>query len=227
MSEVLIAYERNFDTLLLESVGFLVDSLKHHPVMDENHSLSRASILFSLMMLEAAANTCTEQLDLEGAISKEIDRLPILGKFDFYLRTKFRSKKLERGTQEVEIVKELKGIRDGIVHLKPHRVEWTKYSDTGESTQAVRTPVLGVATNPKFWDGEDAARVAKGVHEFLSYFFKKKCRYSASTVASILFSETKVPGQDKDYPCPCIDKTTKNILQEHGIDLSYIRIAWA
>lgn len=32
--------------------------------------------------------------------------------------------------------------------------------------------------NPKFWDSDEAVKVAKGVHGFLKFFFKEKCRYS-------------------------------------------------
>lgn len=225
MNNIELAYERNFDTLLYDSIDFMFDSLELDPVEDRGHSLSRASIIFSLLLLEAAANTCIEHLDLENSIQREVDRLPILGKFDFYLRTSFRNKQLERGVKQVEWVKELKSLRDGLVHLKPHRVEWEKSSETSATTSAVRSKVLDIAINPKFWDGEEAAKVARGVHGFLYYFFKEKCKYSATKVTSLLFSESKVPGDD-NYFTICFYKKTKKELNELGINLSYMKIIW-
>lgn len=226
MGDIELAFERNFDTLLEDSIEFMLESLKLHPVEDFGHTLSRASIVFSLLLLEAAANTCVEHLKLEKSIHNEIDRLPVLGKFDFYLRTNFKGRQLERGIHQIEWVKELKGLRDSLVHLKPHKIEWVKhkYSESGASTEAVRTKCLGVATNPKFWDGQEAAKVAIGVHGFLSFFFKEKCKYSAKKVTSLLFSESKIPGDD-NYFMICMDKSTKNQLIKIGVDLSYLKIA--
>jgi len=227
MTDLEIAFERNFDTLLLDSIGFLFDSMAYHPVEDEGHSLSRASIIFSLLLLEVSANSCIAHLDLEGTVLKEIDRLPVLGKYDFYLRCKFREKKLERGVHQVEWVKELKSIRDGLVHLKHQKVEWVLHNDgNGGSSVPVRSKVLGVAVNPKSWDAEEAVKVAAAVHGFLLYFFKEKCKYSATKVASILFSESKVPGDDNFFQ-PCMSTEWKRKLLEKGIDLSYVKIAWA
>lgn len=226
MGETYIAYERNFDTLLMDSIEFLSQALSYHPVYDEGHTLSRASIIFSLLLLEAAANSCIDHLDLERSIQREIDKLPVLGKYDFYLRCKFREKRLSRGVVQIEWVRELKSIRDGLVHLKPHKVEWKRREDgNGESASATRTAILKVATNPKFWDGEEAAKVAKAVHGFLRYFFKDTCRYSATKVASILFSESKTPGGE-NYFQPCMGREAKEMLARHSIDLSYVKIVW-
>ena len=226
MTAIELAYERNFDTLLQNSIELMLEAMALHPIHDKNHTLARASIIFSLLILEATANTCIEHLDLETSIHKEIDHLPVLGKFDFYLRTKFRNKRLERGEKQIEWVKELKNIRDGLVHLKPHKVEWETSQDGAHaSASAVRTKALNISTNPKFWDSEEAAKVARAVHGFLYYFFKNKCKYSASKVSSLLFSESKVPG-DENHFLVCMDRGIKNKLLAQGIDLSYVKIAW-
>ncbi|WP_018986486.1 hypothetical protein [Methylophilus methylotrophus] len=95
-----------FDTLLLDSINFLVEACKLHPIDEKVYPLSRASIVFSLLLLEAAANTCIESLNLEKTVHGEIDRLPVLGKFDFYLRMRFKNRNLERGTHQIEWIKE-------------------------------------------------------------------------------------------------------------------------
>ena len=111
------------------------------------------------------------------------------------------------------------------IHLKPHKVKWVKHSETGATANAVRTKVLDLAINPKYWDGEEAAKVARGVHGFLHYFFKEKCKYSSAKTTSLLFSESKIPGDD-NYFSICLYKKTKKELNSLGINLSYIKVAW-
>lgn len=225
MTDVYIAYERNFDTLLLDSVEFLLDAKGKHPDSDESHRDARVAIIYTLLLLEAAANTCIEHLSLERAVHSEIDRLPVLPKFDFYLRTNFRNRSLDRGIQQIEWVKELKSLRDSTVHLKARKVEWNGRPDESMTAEAERTRVLKAATNPKFWNIDDAVIVAKATHGFLRYFFKDKCKYGPKKVASLLFSESNTPGDDNHF-CPCLNKTTKSRLLTLGIDLSYVKIAW-
>jgi len=221
-----LAYERNFDTLLLDSINFLLDAGELHPSDDKGQAFSRASIIYSLLLLEAAANTCIEHLDLERSVHSEIDRLPVLAKFDFYLRTRFSQRSIERGARQIESLKELRSLRDGMVHLKAHKVDWIGDPEAGMSAEAVRTKSLKVATNPKFWDIADATSTARGVHAFLSYFFRDKCRYGPKMVASLLFSESSVPGDDNHF-YPCMSKEARSKLRARGIDVTYIKIAWA
>ncbi|WP_147297136.1 hypothetical protein [Chromobacterium vaccinii] len=156
MTDVHIAFDRNFDTLLLDSIEFLLDATDKDCDIDTSNKCSRVAIIYSLLLLEAAANTCIDHLDLERAIYNEIDRLPVLAKFDFYLRTNFRNRMLDRGTHQIEWVKELKSLRDSTVHLKAWKVEWNGHPDKTMTAAAERTKILKIATNPKFWDEDDA-----------------------------------------------------------------------
>ncbi|SOU09263.1 hypothetical protein LMG19145_00346 [Xanthomonas arboricola pv. fragariae] len=79
-----------------------------HDFEEIHQTLARSSVLSSLLMLEAAANACIEALDLGSAVLGEVDRLPIVAKFDFYLRTSFRDKRLDRGVAVVEGLREQK-----------------------------------------------------------------------------------------------------------------------
>ncbi len=225
MTDLYIAFERNFDTLLLDSIDFLLDSKDDHPDMDGSQKDARVAIIYTLLLLEAAANTCIEHLGLERSIHKDVDRLPVLSKFDFYLRTSFRNRSLDRGVREIEWVKELKSLRDSTVHLKARQVNWNGYPGNSMTAEAERTRVLKAATNPKFWGVDDAIIVAKATHGFLRFFFKEKCKYSPKKVASLLFSESNTPG-DENYFYPCLEKTTKSQLISLGVDLTYIKIAW-
>lgn len=151
--------------------------------------------------------------------------MPILAKFDFYLRTNFRNRSLDRGVQQIEWVKELKSLRDSTVHLKARKVEWNGRSDESMIAEAERTKILKVATNPKFWDVNDAVIVTKATHGFLQYFFKEKCKYGPQKVASLLFSESNTPG-DGNHFYPCHYKLIREQLLALGIDLNFIKIIW-
>ena len=225
MSDTHLLYERNFDTLLLDSIDFLGRSTDLHEVDDDGKAFARVSITYSLLLLEAVANTCLEHLDLNRSVHDEIDRLPVLSKFDFYLRVRFRGRSIDRGSHYVEWLQELKRLRDGLVHLKPHKVEWVGDPDEGMSTEAVRTKSLDIAVNPKFWDRSDAIKVSRGVHGFLRHFFREQCRYGPIRVASLLFSESRVPGDDNHF-FPCVPRRLKKRFASMEIDFSYIKLVW-
>jgi len=219
-----IQHVRNFDTLLLDSLKFLLLAEDADRTEGEVFAFSRASITYSLLLLEAAANICVEHLDLGGAVYNEIDRLPILAKFDFYLRTRFKGRFIDRGTHHVECLKELEALRDSLVHLKPQRVIWDGNPDDGMETTPVRTRSLQVRINPKFWTFEDAVKVSRGTHQFMNYFFKEKCKYRPKMVASLLFSHAEVPG-DENHFYPHLHRSKKARILSIGVDLAYVKIA--
>ncbi|MCK4406852.1 MAG: hypothetical protein KAV44_04185 [Bacteroidales bacterium] len=220
-----ITYDRNFDTLLFDSIEMLFHSLDPDTGWDFRKTLARSSMLNSILLLELSANICIESLELEGSVFNEIIRLPTLGKFDFFLRTSFRDRKLERGISQIEGIKELKRLRDGFVHMKPHKVEWEMEGDGG-TAELDKTYLLGIPKNPNGWDENSSITTMQAVHSFLKYFFKVKCKFSAEKVGSFLLSDSKVPGKDT-YPMPLFYKTARKDLMDMGIDLKYIKLAWA
>lgn len=219
-----ITYDRNFDTLLFDSIDMLRYSLDHSNDFDFRNTLARSSMINSILLLELSANVCIESLELEKSISNEIDRLPILGKFDFYLRSNFRNKKLERGRIEIEGVRELKKLRDGYVHMKPHKLEWQMEKDGTGTADLDKTNKLNISKNPSGWDGESALKTMQTVHNFLMFFFIEKCKFNPTKVSSLLFSESKVPGKELG-PIPHFFKSAKKELLSLGVNLSYIKLA--
>jgi len=218
-----IVYERSFDMLLFDSIETLMRAREFHEFEEIHQTLSRSSVLSSLLILEAAANTCIESLDLGRSVLGEVDRLPTLSKFDFYLRTRFRDRHLDRGISVVEGLRELKSLRDAFVHLKPHRTEWRYNGDSG-TAESERTKFLGIARNPKFLDSSDAIQTMRGTHGFLKYFFKEKCKYGSMRVASLLFSEKKIPSFNGGYAIPAPPRQIKLLLKEVGVDISYVKL---
>ena len=221
-----ISYERNIDTLLFDSINFLLIA-DEKIVSDETyHSACRASGTFTLLLLEAVANCCISNLDLERSIHKEIDRLPVLSKFDFYLRAKFKNRKLDRSHHQVSCVKELKSIRDVLVHLKAYKSEWEVISDTERQSEASNYEILDVSQNIKFWYIQDVTNIFNATHGFLEFFFKDCCKYSKQKVSSILFSESRVAGDD-DYAIPLFNRDFKNVLEKYDIKPTYLKLVWA
>ncbi len=220
-----ISYDRNFDTFLFDSIEMLFHSMDPDIDYDFRNTLARSSMFNSMLLLELSANICIETLELEGAVSNEIDRLPVIAKFDFFLRTNFRDKKLERGITEVDGIRELKILRDLFVHMKPHKLEWEMEGDTG-SAQMDTTKLLGIPKNPKGWDIDTAIITMKTVHSFLKYYFKVKCRFNSEKVGSFLLSESEIPGKEH-YPMPHFYKTARKRLLDLGVDLNYIKLAWS
>jgi hypothetical protein len=73
-----VLYERGFDMLLFDSIGTLMQAKEFHEVYEIHQTLARSSVLSSLLILEAVANTCIESLDLGSTVLNEIDRLPMI-----------------------------------------------------------------------------------------------------------------------------------------------------
>ncbi|HYV25655.1 MAG TPA: hypothetical protein VE969_10510, partial [Pyrinomonadaceae bacterium] len=176
--------------------------------------------VLSMLMLEAAANICIECLKLENTVFREIDRLPILAKFDYYLRCSFRNRKLERGCGEVQAARELKALRDAVVHLKPHKVKWEFQGGDG-TTEPELTSFLRIPKNPDFWHNTHALTTVRAVHSFLQFFFCTKCKYTATKTTSILFAEAEIPGEQIVFPM--VTAQTKLRLRELEVPLRYLR----
>lgn len=219
-----IEYIRKFDLILVDSLEFLFLSMDYPSYDEQNQRFARSSIISSLLLIECAANICIASLNLEKNILNEIDRLPILGKFDFYLRVNFRKRHLNRGNHHIEIIKELKKIRDMLVHPKSHKLEVEIQPDGTGKAEAEVTRNLEVAYDPSFWDDSQALIILKAVHEFLEFFFKQQCKFSSTKTSNLLFSRNEIPFADGFIPC--FKKSTKIKLLNLKINLSYLKLYW-
>jgi hypothetical protein len=168
---------------------------------------------------------CIDTLNLEKSIFREIDKLSVIGKFDFYLRTRFRNKKIERGISYVQGIQELKKLRDLFVHPKKYKLTWSP-GENGEYTgQSEATPIFDISKNPNLWYSEDAIKTMRGVHDFLGYFFKTLCKFSATKVSGLLFSEDYTPDIENTL-IPYLDRSVKFDLKDMNIDISYVKLGW-
>ncbi|MBF0376299.1 MAG: hypothetical protein HQK72_02340 [Desulfamplus sp.] len=220
-----IEYERSFFQLFNDSIMLHQHANQYLEIDDFRSTLFRASILNTLLIPEAVANICIEHLNLERSVYYEIDRLPVLAKFDYYLRTNFRNKFLDRGIVEIEGLKELKRLRDDYVHPKHSKIYWNIDENGSGTGECEKTKLLKFNKAPSFWEKDDSFLAMVTVHRFLHYFFMTKCRFTKAKVASLLFSLSHDPNE-KDYKIPCWPKSFKEELKSQGITIDYVKIIW-
>jgi len=217
-----ISYDRGFRTLFEDGVYLLLASEAAQD-NDTANSLARGSIACTMLLPEVAANICIESLSLEPNVFKDIDKLSPLAKFDFFLRTNFRQKKLTAGVLPVQKAQELKRLRDAFVHPKKQAVIWTDVGDDSERGVSERTQFLNMSKNPSMWDALDAERAMCGAHEFLAFFFRELCGYTRARTTSLLFSD------DPDLASSeggvyYYHSTFRNALIRWKVNTSYFRI---
>ncbi len=217
-----LTYDRGFKTLFEDSVYLLLASEKETD-NDMSNVLARGSIACTMMLPEVCANICIESLVLENSIFRDVDKLAPLSKFDFFLRTSFRDRKIDNGCAPVQKAQELKRLRDSYVHPKKQAVVWEDIGDETTRGTSERTQFLDMSKNPSMWYLRDAEQAMRGAHEFLAYFFHGLCRFSKNRVTALLFSE------DPDISASecgayCYSRGFRKALQRWEIDISYFRI---
>lgn len=183
-----VSFDRGFQTLFEDGVHLLLASEREKD-NDTANSLARGSIACTMMLTEVAANICIESLTLEPSVFKEIDKLAPLAKFDFFLRTNFRGKKIPSGVLPVQKAQELKRLRDAFVHPKKQPVVWTALGDNTERGVSERTQFLDMSKNPNMWSASDAESAMRGAHEFLAFIFRDLCRFTKVRTTLLLFSD--------------------------------------
>lgn len=217
-----ISYDRGFRTLFEDGVYLLMASEREQD-NDTANSLARGSIACTMMLPEVAANICIESLKLEANVFKEIDKLAPIAKFDFYLRTNFRNKKLPSGVLPLQKAQELKRLRDAFVHPKKQAVVWTTMGDATERGVSERTQFLDMSKNPVMWDALDGERAMRGAHDFLALFFLELCGYTKIRTTTLLFSDdpdlSSSEGGTYYYREPF-----RNALKRWEVNISYFNI---
>ncbi|OGT00364.1 MAG: hypothetical protein A3F73_06085 [Gallionellales bacterium RIFCSPLOWO2_12_FULL_59_22] len=217
-----VTYDRPFRTLFEDGVHLLIAS-ENSQDNDESNSLARGSIACTMMLPEVVANICIESLHLDATIFNEIDKLAPLAKFDYYLRSSFRERKLPSGVLPVQKLQELKRLRDTFVHPKRYQVAWKPSEDGTYTGESKRTQFLHMSANPTMWHSGDAVNAMQGVHDFLSFFFKDICKMSKCKATNLLFSDDVLLGNSEGgffY----YRRTFHTALKRWNINTSYFRI---
>lgn len=219
-----VAVERGISSLIEDGIELAMESAVHDKI-EFRHTLARASILSSVLFLEACANACIDALDLGRRFSDEIDRLSTAGKFDFFLRMRSKSKRLDRSRSEFQGYAELKNIRDSFVHPKAQKYDWIEWSEKSSISTSPRSPALGIAKIPAYCSTEDAAIALRAAHCFVSHVLKDCARLSSARVSAIFYSEALVPDLREDV-VPCMSSRVRSWLEVNKIDISYMKVIW-
>ncbi len=94
----------------------LSHSCTENPYRCNRHA--RSSILSSAISLESAANGLLSTLNLTGRLAQDFDKLPVISKFEIFVRLSGCDVGLDRGCNEVQRAQELLNARNGFVHPK-------------------------------------------------------------------------------------------------------------
>ncbi len=181
-------YERNFYILFQDAVQFLNDS--DSALAKEDYygmeRFARASIINSTLILECSANCCLDTLNITNSFKKDLDKLPVLSKFEFYLSYKYKERIFDRGCNEIQNVAELKTIRDLIVHPKVQRTKWERIDEFRSKANFGATIKLKLPMTIEEFHRNDALICLRVLCSVLDHLFTNLCCYSSEITKNIL-----------------------------------------
>lgn len=217
--------ERKFTLLLIDAL-----TLARHAKDIVNGSclestFARGCILFSGILLECCANLLLDKVP-GRALRKDLDKLPFLSKFDVYLRITTGAR-LDRGRNEVQLVEELKQLRDAFVHPKSKRVEAQKAKHPHPTSSFEfdipfrRLSGINISASPISWRADDAIKAIRASEGFLRYIFRELLQMSSDDAFRLLVSGVElgeVEGQ-------LVESNLEELLDEAakmGLDFSFM-----
>jgi hypothetical protein len=179
-----IEYDKDFGELLEATTNLL-----HWSQTIKQRSISQAVVLFSTLLLEAAANCCLMSLKLPSSFYNDLDKLPTMSKFDFYLFTRSGGKRaIDRGAKYAQEAADLKVLRDCTVHPKRSRVVWTDITDTERQGEKDVTARLKICRAMDGWTVQDALTCFRVANTFLEHFLLVDCKLTQRESKIILLA---------------------------------------
>jgi hypothetical protein len=191
---------RTFEDLLYDAVH--LSYLAHDVDQAQNNdgyefTYIRSSILNTLLLFECGANCCIDSLNLPAKFEEDIDKIPFLSKYEFFLGKINAQTTFDRGRREVQAVAELKAIRDRFVHPKVKKQRYSEVTDGISDADFGSTQLLKFPWNPVRWSPSHAVLALKVANEFFNLFFLSWSKFSSDTVCEILLSSSaaSIPAQ--------------------------------
>lgn len=213
-----VEHEKGFGVILEATAELIIEALKSSPYS----AVASAAVLQSALLIEAAANCCIYDLQLNRKLSNELDRLPSLTKLDLFLLIRTGGKKtIDRGMSLYHDVTELKNIRDRAVHPKMSRIMWTQVDADNAFGEHEKTPRLGINLTNLSWSVDDAIKAFKAANRFLDSFFRELCGMSRKEVRILLLAPI---GDDAVEDIFLSTEQLKNLQEDHGIPLTYVGV---
>lgn len=187
-------YLRTFEDLLYDSVYLLYFAFDTNPDAYEDDVIGpfvRSSILNSVLLIECGANCLIDVLNLPGQFYGDIEKLPVLSKFEFFLSRINSRQVFDRGCKEVQSISELKSIRDFCVHPKVKKARYQKIGENLWDADYGNTTLLQFPREPQKWTRQLAISALKAVNDFYNIFFLEWCNLRTDAVVDILLSSDK------------------------------------
>lgn len=180
-------YNKNFYLLFYDAVNYLEESDRAMDKEDYEKvwRYGRASIIASTLLLECCANCCINTLNLRGNFRDDIDKIPPLSKYEFFLLYHKKDKIFDRGCLEIQNASELKTIRDLIVHPKVRKAKWETIDNIRQASFG-ETNILKFPKEIDFWDRNYALIALRAICSFLDHFFLNLCEFDSDIVKKIL-----------------------------------------
>ncbi|WP_194866761.1 hypothetical protein [Pseudoalteromonas sp. PPB1] len=162
--------------------------------LDEPSVTARASILTVILSIEAGANCFLDCYPMSKHLKQSIDKFSPLDKYDFLfsMRMDGTQSHFDRGSKQVQNIKEMINLRNKYVHPKPkaNNVKLEEMSGNNTFSQGEKlTPQLKIPEESSCWNGEHARCVINAVADFLSFFLIKLCKYDSKEATRFLSSE--------------------------------------
>lgn len=195
-------YEKQFDILMNDAILNLnaSENAINNDKYPEMERFARSTISNITLLLESAANCCLETLRLPSQYAKDIDRLPILSKYEFFLKTIKPNKKFDRGRSEIQYAKEIISIRRLLVHPKVHSAKLKKIDEKNSEYNFGEFELTKLSKSIEEWHFNDTVTIFRIICTFFDYFFRILCELNPDEVKNILFSSlnyTNIPTWEK------------------------------
>lgn len=186
-------HHRNFGQLLSDAIFFeRLAAEKPDDLIRKRYV--RSSLFSTFLTLECAANCCLSCFDASKFLISDLEKLPPLSKLDLFALHGFK-KKIDYGRNEVQKIKEVKKIRDSIVHPKvtkstiggPAEGERSFFCFPYQVTFSSKPkPAIGIVVNSSLWSHEDCLSAIRSVVEFFNYFFQELLEMEKGLVFGLL-----------------------------------------
>ena len=138
------------------------------------------------------SNCTIDLLDLQGKFFSDVEKMPFISKFEFFLRERGGGKVFDRGCKEVQAISELKSIRDLYVHPKVSSRRYEKISEYVWNADYGETSLLKFPREPRMWKVEHAILAIKSVNDFFNKYYLNWCDFNEDQIVDMLLSRAKV-----------------------------------
>ena len=216
---------RTFEDQLYDSVYllcFAFDKNQDEYKDDVIRPFIRSPVLNTVLLLESGANCLIDALNLPSQFYNDIEKLPFLSKFEFFLSKINSEKRFDRGCREVQGISELKSVRDFYVHPKVKKSRYEKVAENIWDANYGETKQLKFPREPSQWTREHAILALKSVNDFYNKYFIEWCGLTPDAVVDLLLSSEKANlAAPVGAAIDCVGGLDRAV-NEWGVDFKFI-----